>query len=217
MLSAGRGGLKNPVASGATRLLLEHIVKLVAGEGGRFTVYMKGLGERDSVVAMPCGQHGVEIGFDADFNLNLLDVVGLADRDVRSMAARIVKLFDPATDFQSVPCLVLLEKLWGTGSQSCKHLPFLKQLVWLLGCRLDESVCAASRDSSSVLVGLQNEGDFDTEHFVALYHQACSDVGSGPLLHLSAACDKSRVHTMNLSNCAFALPDNHCWWGVPQE
>lgn len=57
----------------------------------------------------------------------------------------------------------------------------------------------------------------ELEQFIARYYQSCSEVAEGHLLHLSASCDKSRVHSMGVSNCALAMPDNRCWWAPPQE
>lgn len=75
---------------------------------------------------------------------------------------------------------------------------------------------ACQQPSGLVEMHLNEACDLELDRYLALYYQSCSDFSAAPLLHLSASCDKSRVHSIGVSNAAFAFPDNHCMWGVPQ-
>ena len=44
-----------------------------------------------------------------------------------------------------------------------------------------------------------------------------AEIERQPLLFISAAPDKSRVHSIGMNNTIFAMPGNLAWWGAPQD
>lgn len=216
-----RGQLKDQTAMSACRLLVDYLVRVGLGCEGKFLIYCRALQERSATCPMPTGLQGVVVSHDSSSRLNLRSLLSSLEQSRQSSQA-VELLRDLAAEREDGLAAVLfvsvLAKFWGFGEGS-KVSHFLKQFCWYLATRVDATVYKCVREGSSDLISLDmalSAAGLQTQKYLALYHQACAEAADGDLRFLSCSCDKSRVHTLNMSNAAFALPTNVAWWGVPQ-
>ena len=101
---------------------------------------------------------------------------------------------------------------------NCLIVRFLKQIAWHMGLALDNALCSGAVGDCALSM-LQDQNSLQTcEELLANYWLSAREAMSrSPVIHLSGAIDKSHVHSYNIFSGAFCLPDNHAWWGVPQD
>ena len=98
------------------------------------------------------------------------------------------------------------------------YFHIFKQMIWHLGELLDDHLCNSTCEKGSVELNEDQYQEVDTEQLLAQYWQGAADAASRmPLLHLSCAVDKSKVHSYACFVGAYCLPDGIAWWGVPQD
>lgn len=143
-LLPNKGGLKGGEAKANAASLLQAFVDLAAGDGGSFTLYLSDLPARHELVDMPVGRRGVRIGFTGNFNLDFSALAPVVERLGRSAPVSLFLQALPSEALDNCPCLVALQKAWGSGCASNKFADILKQLVWVIGARLDACVAEAA-------------------------------------------------------------------------
>lgn len=213
------GGLEQIEDRQRARLLLEACLLAVADASMEICFFL-GPGGSWHWPAMPKGDRPRSLQTGSGGQVKLESVrVALADMG-ELVGPLLVELQGAASDGDHCAVVVLLEAL--------HRQPPLgvigQQVAMSLGFAFDRVVQRSCDDQdagigSSILLhstACEMDSDFKLDQLLARYYEETRRVARTEPLHLSFACDKSRVSSLGVMNMAIAIPSNRAWWAPPQ-
>ena len=187
-----------------------------AGGGARMRLFFASLSPRQAGEVPVAGSDPLDLHIDAQgmVDLSLLREV----RPSRPGSHVPPFVFKLISHFNAAKCPLHELVFWSLDQGGKMYFHIFKQIIWHLGELLDDHLCNSTCEKGSVELNEDQYQEVDTEQLLAQYWQGAADAASRmPLLHLSCAVDKSKVHSYACFVGAYCLPDGIAWWGVPQD
>ena len=217
--SRQQGGLDSKEEQAAANHLLSRLLQDLHRSGVFDIVVCTSGSIGRNVLGLPTGGAAAVLHVGTDGLVDLHSLIEL--RRSPGHASSWIRQIDIKFGVPVVPLMDLLEWLVRDAFPRARPRLLPLQFLWGLGLALDKRLAGAvgrnTERTGAVLVSV-SEQTVPQELLVALYHQGVAEMArlAGPRF-LSGAVDKSRVHSYGLMNGAYALPDNTCFWAVPQD